>query len=178
MKYYKLLFGDVAIMSDYKWDLSGEWMEVKGLLRFCENGFHVITAKYIPEWLWCGLDLYEVEIGKEKINADDKICARRARIIRKIGAYNRTAVREVVNRAVKRVHEYFARDRRHITAKYAEEALYFSRYMAVVTTNRVFVDSAWDATQAAYSGAFYANSEKSERSQQVKDIIELAGLEE
>jgi len=73
MKYYKLLDkNNEGKYTGYRWDVSGEWMEVEGEIEMCENGFHVLRAEDIVYWLNCGVNLYEVEIGENQIESNIK----------------------------------------------------------------------------------------------------------
>ena len=64
----------------------GEWLEVTGPLIICEHGLHASlhpfdALKYAP-----GNNLALVEIDGDILSQDDKVCARRRRIIRRIDA--------------------------------------------------------------------------------------------
>ena len=69
----------------------GEWMQaIEGYLEPCSNGYHVCTIEQLITWL--GPAIFEVEIGDEYIDDDDKLVARKARLLSNT-AWNEQAMR-------------------------------------------------------------------------------------
>ena len=69
----------------------GEWMPpVDGDLVPCENGYHLCREQDLLEWL--GPAIFEVEYRGDRIDADNKVVVREARLIRRLDTWNdRTA---------------------------------------------------------------------------------------
>ncbi len=79
--------------SEYRWPEAGKWTRrVKGDLEMCSNGYHLVTeaqivGAYMQDELW------EVEYDGDRVDDDDKICVRRAKLIRRIDTINERALR-------------------------------------------------------------------------------------
>lgn len=99
MKYYKVLKnnGKCANGGNGKWYLPkklkdgtwkpGKWMpEIKGELEPCENGYHICRVQDLVCWL--DEAIFEVEFDGEIVEDDDKCVVRKARLLRKIEAWN------------------------------------------------------------------------------------------
>ena len=91
MSYYKWLDSEgTGGYSGWAWPTElGKWLpDIEGDLEMCGNGYHVVKAKHLLEWLPGRLpaNLYAVSIGRERLNGGDKICARRAKPISLIGS--------------------------------------------------------------------------------------------
>lgn len=87
MTYYKFLSaGRIAAQSGYQWPEPGTWTPaVKGNLVACENGYHLCRPRDLAYWI--DAELWEVE-AKEIIESDNKIVARRARLVRRVDEWN------------------------------------------------------------------------------------------
>jgi hypothetical protein len=82
MKTYKWTAGDKPIYGQGTYDQAGAWQECEGALDLCRRGYHACTREQVP--LWCGPELWEVELGGYSMCAPDKVCARRLRFVRKL----------------------------------------------------------------------------------------------
>ena len=72
-----------------RWHL-GRWRTVSGPLLPCRRGLHMCREKDLV--LWLAPALWEAEVDGEVIEADDKVVARKARIVRRVEAWDdRTA---------------------------------------------------------------------------------------
>ena len=97
MKYYKFLRENGrSPYADYQWPLPtesepGDWVEVEGKLVLCENGIHACRAGDLINWL--GHSLYELEYAEEPEGSDNKVFGRKARLIRRVGAWNERTAR-------------------------------------------------------------------------------------
>jgi hypothetical protein len=104
VKTYKFLqTGGRSPLSRFDWPLPtatapGAWVEVEGELRLCRNGLHVCQAADLPYWLHD--ELWEVETEGDFIEGLDCRVVRRARLIRKIGAWNDGGATRFVNACV------------------------------------------------------------------------------
>lgn len=90
-KYYKVLNPDrKCIYGEGHWSEPGEWLEVKGGLIPCENGLHLCRRDDLVDWL--GTEIWEAEYEGDRINFDNKIVVRKARLVRKLDTWtDRTA---------------------------------------------------------------------------------------
>jgi hypothetical protein len=60
---------------------------LEGELVPCENGYHVVTDVQAGPWLEQGVEVWEVEVEGEIVEADDKCVCRKARLTRKVGTF-------------------------------------------------------------------------------------------
>jgi hypothetical protein len=81
-RYYKWTAGERAIYAIHFYNQTGAWQEVEGLLNPCRNGYHACTAEQVPGF--CGVELWEVEIGGDIVALDDKVVAKRMRFVRRL----------------------------------------------------------------------------------------------
>ena len=90
--YYKVTAEDGSAYhgGSGKWR-KGRWRSVKGDLVACENGLHLCRADQLVPWL--GPVIWEAEVDGEVIDAGDKVVARRARVVRRIGTWNERTAR-------------------------------------------------------------------------------------
>jgi hypothetical protein len=129
----------------------------------CVNGFHVLRARDIIYWLRCGFNLYEVEIGKEKLNCSEKVCVRKVRVIRKVKNYNKeNLLKVVINPAVKRAKKAAYACAAADDAAYAADDAY-------AVANAAYAVACDAADAAADTDAAY----DAERRLQTKDLCKL-----
>jgi hypothetical protein len=90
--YYKVLDADQRSMhgGTGKWTV-GRWRSVRGDLVPCERGLHLCRPQDLLYWI--GPVIWEVEVEGEVIEAGDKVVARKARIVRKVEAWNERTAR-------------------------------------------------------------------------------------
>ena len=104
MKYYKVLKnnGKCCNGGSGKWYLPkklkdgtwkpGKWMpEIEGELEPCENGYHVCRPQDLVHWL--GEAIFEVQYEGEIVEDDYKCVVGKARLLRKIEAWNEKTAR-------------------------------------------------------------------------------------
>src|SRR4051812_14468592 len=60
----------------------GAWVETTGKLVVCQNGIHACTLQQAPAWL--NDNAYLIELGGRVIDNDDKLVARRGRLLREL----------------------------------------------------------------------------------------------
>jgi len=71
--------------SGFVWPEHGEWFQVTpGRLRACEHGIHVCRPDQITAWLSDELHLIEVADRFQRIECEDKVVVRRARLVRQL----------------------------------------------------------------------------------------------
>lgn len=71
----------------------GDWMEVHGPLRTCENGLHLAIGPQVVEFLGPSLWIAEYEDADDTIDAAVKIVTRRARIVERVDGWNHEVAR-------------------------------------------------------------------------------------
>lgn len=114
-KLYKFLREDGSpthAPNTFKWPLPtknrpGKWVSVEGELIPCENGLHLVRFSGLLEW--ADHTLYEAEGGKEFVEKDKKVLVfRRARLVRKIDAWNEKDLRLFARDCAERALRYTA----------------------------------------------------------------------
>jgi hypothetical protein len=124
----------------------GKWVKAEGPLVACANGIHVVTLKHATEW--ANNRLYTVETRGEVLDANNKLVAREARLLYRVGTWNETTARlfacDCAERALRRV-----------TRKHGEQdprswrAIWVARKFARGGVARVELAAARDAAWAA-----------------------------
>ena len=69
----------------------GRWRSVSGPLVPCRNGLHLCRPQDLVHWL--GPVIWEAEADGEVVEAEDKVVARRARVLRRVEAWDDRAAR-------------------------------------------------------------------------------------
>lgn len=85
---YKFLRRDgSSVFTGFRWPLPnggpGPWVESE--IDPCRSGIHACRPEHLP--LWAGQTLYEVELDGEIADQRTKVIASRARLTRRIGAW-------------------------------------------------------------------------------------------
>jgi hypothetical protein len=116
VKYYKFLTADGSATHGVgKWNLPhgdqpGEWMpDIQGEIVPCRNGYHACRPQDVA--LWLNATMYELEYEGDIIEADDKVVGRRARLLRKIDAWNDRTARLFAADCAERVLPIFEKER-------------------------------------------------------------------
>lgn len=136
----------------------GEWLEVAGRIVPCENGLHLCEFKDVLSW--SAPCLYEAEfaIGTEVVHEDNKIVGRRARLLRRVGAWNYRNLRIFATRCARRVWHMTGDERSMIAIDVArkfadgaatEEELAAALDVAQAAALDAARAAAWAAAQAA-----------------------------
>jgi hypothetical protein len=87
---------------------AGDWLEIRGDLVPGENGLHLCHRRDILDWL--GPTLYVAEHGGDMIECDDKIVARRARLIERVQTWNATTARLFAADCAERILSTYEQD--------------------------------------------------------------------
>lgn len=75
---YKFLRrGSIAPFSRHVWRI-GEWVKAEGELDACTNGVHLCRQADLPYWL--ADELWEVDVAGDRIEHEQKVVVRRARL--------------------------------------------------------------------------------------------------
>lgn len=92
MKLYKVLNEDDRSCNGGtgRWT-PGRWRSVRGDLVACKRGLHLTDAAHLP--LWLGPVIWEAETDGDLIDAGDKWVARKARIVRRVEAWDERTAR-------------------------------------------------------------------------------------
>jgi hypothetical protein len=70
----------------------GDWLPaVAGELALCQNGYHLAEDAQVLKWL--GPRLFEAEYRGERLDANDKVVVREARLVREFAAWNECTAR-------------------------------------------------------------------------------------
>lgn len=119
----------------------GEWMPaITGDLVACENGYHLCVDAQVIQWL--NEAIYEAEFDGERIDNDDKIVVRRARLLRRVETWNADTARTFARWCALQVaHLWNMPD---VVRKYLE------------TGDEKIMDAAWDASWDAARDASWA----------------------
>jgi hypothetical protein len=164
---YKFLKRDgTSVFTGFGWSLPGggpgPWVEAE--VEPCRGGIHACRPEHLP--LWAGQALYEVELDGEIVEDRTKLVAGRARLTRRIDAWEES-VRDRYTR--------MCADRGHELARVASPPL--ERWEAVIEPSVVegpallgFV-AARIAEEAAGPQAYHA-----ERARQTEWLVEQLGL--
>lgn len=88
-----------------KWPL-GEWLEVTASFVSRELGLHLYREWDLVYWL--GPEIWEVAYEGERVDCDDKVVVRRARLIRKLTTWNERTARLFMCDCAERVLPIYA----------------------------------------------------------------------
>ena len=93
-KLYKVLGKNAEAVNggNGKWKRNCHWMPpIDGELVPCENGYHLCRKQDLIAWL--GPTIWEAEYRGERIDDDNKVVVREARIVRRIKNWDETTAR-------------------------------------------------------------------------------------
>jgi hypothetical protein len=98
---YKFLREDgTSVFTGFRWQV-GEWVEAP--VAPCSSGVHACRPADLP--YWAGRALYEIELGGEIVEEPAKVVASRARLVRRLEAWD-GALRDAYARmCADRAHE-------------------------------------------------------------------------
>jgi hypothetical protein len=103
---YKFLRPDgTSAFTGFRWQLPsgepGEWVDAP--VEPCRSGIHACRASDLP--VWVGHTLYEIELDGEVVEQRTKVVATRARLLRRVEAWD-DELREIYTRmCANRAHE-------------------------------------------------------------------------
>ena len=103
---YKFLRRDgTGVFTRYPWPLpgagAGAWVEAP--IVPCRSGVHACRVADLP--LWLGRELYEVELAGEIVEERTKVVASRARLLRRVDAWDGAARDAYTRDCADRAHE-------------------------------------------------------------------------
>ena len=102
---YKFLRPDgTTPFARFAWPPAGEWVDAA--IEPCRSGIHACRPGDLP--LWLGRALYEVELAGEIVEEPTKVVASRARLLRRIGAWDDRLRDEYTRMCADRAHELAA----------------------------------------------------------------------
>lgn len=131
----------------------GDWMPtIKGELVPCENGYHLCRESDLVHWL--GPAIFEAEYRGERVDDDDKIVVREARLLCKLKAWNERTQRlfacDCAERVVHLVDDGRAQNAIDVARRYANGQATDTELAAARSAAR---SAAWDAASTAALGA-------------------------
>ena len=152
-RYFKVLNEDgTACHSGHgQWPLPnngrpGKQLSVKGKLSPCEHGLHLCREQDLV--LWLGPAIYAAQYQGKRIDCDDKIVVRRARLLQRLGTWDDRSARlfacDCADRALALLKKPDPR---------SVEAVAVARRFAVGDATREQLDAARDAAWAAAGDA-------------------------
>jgi hypothetical protein len=103
---YKFLRQDgTSVFTGFRWPLPafgpGEWVEA--VVEPCHSGIHACGPEHLP--LWAGQVLYEVELDGAMVQHPTKVVAERARLVRRIDAWEQEVRDRYTRMCADRAHE-------------------------------------------------------------------------
>jgi len=147
--------GGAGPYSGFHWPLPkdgkpGKWVKAEGDLIACVNGIHACTLEQALDWF--RPECYVIELAGKVVDEDDKLVARKGRLIRRVGEWNEKSQRLFAADCAGHVLKFFERE--HPDDKRPREAIRAARVYARRPTeaNRAKMsaarDAAWDAWAA------------------------------
>jgi hypothetical protein len=109
---YKFLApGGVGPFSRYAWPLPvgqapGEWVGASGGALLCHSGVHACRAGDLPWWLQA--ELWEAELDGDVTAGRHKIMAPRARLLRRVGAWDAACAQRFADACAGRARDHAA----------------------------------------------------------------------
>ena len=94
--------GRVALYTGYEWPLD-EWVDADGPLDLCANGPHACRDVNLAGWIDDELWLIELD-GDQETHAD-VVVAQRARLVRRVDAWDEQAMREFTEHTICRLRD-------------------------------------------------------------------------
>jgi len=99
---YKFLRPDgTSVFTAFRWPAVGEWVEAR--VEPCHSGIHACRPADLP--YWAGRSLYEVELEGEIVAERTKVIAPRARLLRRLDAWEDGVRDEYTRWCADRGHE-------------------------------------------------------------------------
>jgi hypothetical protein len=89
-----------AVFTGFRWPL-GEWVEAP--VDPCRSGIHACRTGDLPYWI--GRALFEVELGGDIVAVRTKVIASRARLTRRVDAFDDALRHDYTRMAADRAHE-------------------------------------------------------------------------
>ena len=153
--YYKFLNAvNTSPIARYNWPLPtdkkpGGWTpEITGKIVKCENGYHATTIQHATKYL--NPNLYELEFDGDVVDAGDQVIGRKARLTRKVTAWNERALKlfaaDCAEHVLHLFEDVFPNDGR------PRQAIQAARDFA----NGKITSAAADAADAAFDAAYAA----------------------
>ena len=105
--------GSVGRLSGFSWPLPsgsrpGRWVGVAGPLRPAAHGVHACRGAHLAAWI--DDELWEIELGGRVLEVEDVLVARRARLLRRVSAWDAPAARELARACLERARRMFERE--------------------------------------------------------------------
>ena len=154
-KLFKVLDTDASAYhgGQGQWHTTRKWMPpIEGELVPCMNGYHLCRVRDLIHWL--GPSIWEATCRGERVDIENKIVVREARLVRKLETWNEKTARlfacDCAERALERIK---TPDPRSVAA------IAVSRRFANGTATREELAAAGDAAEAAAGTTFWATAD-------------------
>jgi hypothetical protein len=108
MRAYKVLRDGRSEFTGWRWPLPdaerpGEWVHADGPISLCVNGIHAASPQQLPQWL--GTEIWEIELGGEVVREEAALVASRARLMRRLDAWDEAMQRRFAEMCLHRARE-------------------------------------------------------------------------
>jgi hypothetical protein len=144
--------GAVGPYSGFKWPTPkgskpGKWVKATGPLIACSNGIHATTLDHALDWL--NAECYVIELHGESVEADNKLCYREGRLVRRVEEWNEKNARLFAADCAMKVLPIY--EKRHPDDDRPRKAIHAARAYAKHPTekNRIRMAAAGAAAGAA-----------------------------
>ena len=135
----------------------GRWWHVKGEVEPCRNGLHLCRASDLLTWIPDGVcALHEVEWKGKRIDCDDKVVVRSARLVRTLPGWNETTSRLFAADCAESV--LYIYEAEHPGDGRPREAIDAARAYAHSQIDAAASAAAWAASNAASAAAWAART--------------------
>ena len=160
---YKVLNpnGAAVYANGFVWPLPNgkptKWVRAKGELILCQNGIHLCRPSDLIHWL--GPEIYVAEARGGRLEDDQKVAVREARLVQRVETWNEKTARLFAADCAERVLPIFEKDspKDDRPRKAIEAARAFARGEIDDAARTAAWDAAWDAAKdAAWDAAWAA----------------------
>ena len=156
----------------------GKWMPRIDNIIPCERGYHVCRRKDLSRWI--GEELWLVEVRGEAVEAENKVVASEARLLRRIDAWDEQTQRIFACLCAYSVLDLFERDYPGDARPRAAVDVAWRFTFGEATADELAADraAAWAAWAAWAAGAAGAAARDAVRGAQSELLINLLGLDD
>ena len=145
--------GRVGPNAGFQWPKPRTWVKAEGPLSVCENGIHLCRENDLIHWF--NDEIYEAEYrGAERIDSDDKIVVREARLTKRLRTWNEKTARLFACDCAERALPIF--EKKYPDDKRPRQAIETAREYANGKATKKELVAAWAAARDAAGVAAWA----------------------